>query len=222
MDLQNALNDEQQAQRYAQLRDKKKRTELFFTILWILTAIGDAIYLLLGLHSVGSVGLYLFSLFWIALVILQFLGLYHKNGSFIKIVPAAIAASYVCGIVGAAAEERINFALSVLPIAAVTGWGIWVQKQWDYLEAQAGFPHFRIDLNQMQQRAKSAERITKYVSVSEGVRSEASPNADGMQDLLDNSAQAAAAELSGYHDRSRHVSGVQNARQYTSGDMDEL
>ena len=72
------------------------------------------------------------------------------------------------------------------------------------------------------QKAKTAERVTKRAAIAEGVRSDAAPNAGDIQDLLDTGAQAAAAELSGYHDRSRHTVNVQSQKKYSSGDMDEI
>lgn len=220
--MSNLYTDEQQEQRYAHLRDKKKKTETMFAVFWILTALCDALCLMMAMNFTVGTGQYLVILFDIVLAVLQFLGLYLRIGRFTLSSFLPMAAGYICGLSAASHNGTLNFALSIIPIAAVTGWGLWLQKQWAFLKEQEGFPTFKIDRNQTQQRAKNAERITKLASIAEGARTEASPNAGEMKDLLDTGAQAAASELSGYHDRSRHVSGVQTAKQYTSGDMDEI
>lgn len=217
-----AYNEEEQARRYSILHDRKKKLETFYNILYIITFVSDLIFTKFGVSQTGGRGMYFLYIGLFGAMVLQFLGIYNKHFRFTLCSLLPLAAAYIIGMSDAVQSGMLQYVLSIIPAAAVTCWALWLQKQWEALSQEEGFPHFKIDLNRTNQKAKTAERVTKRAAIAEGVRSDAAPNAGDMQDLLDTGAQAAAAELTGYHERSRHVSGVQTQRTISSGDMDEI
>lgn len=219
----NGYSDEERDRRYAVMRDRKKQLETQYGILWIAVFLAHALMLYIGLdNSRGTTAFVIATSFLTASTVCQFCGLYRKERRETIIGAGAAAVSYVCGMFSVPSAVMLTYILSILPMAGVIAWTMRVHKKWEDLSEQEGFPLFKVSLNQTGQRAKTAEQITKRAAIAEGVRSDASPNAGDMQDLLDTGAQAAAAELTGYHDRSRHVSGVQSQRTISSGDMDEI
>lgn len=216
------FNDAERDRRYGVLREKKQRCELFYNIAWIATAVVDVLLIGGAANAGGGTASYIAVCFGIAMAVLHFLSLYLKRWRYTFFALIALAGTAACGLAGAASVNRVTFLLSAIPAVIVSVLTLWIHKQWDFLREQEGFPHFKAELNETNARAKKAESIIKVHAVAEGARAEAAPNAGDMQDLLDTGAQAAAAELSAYHDRSRHTVNVQTQKKYSSGDMDEI
>ena len=112
------------------------------------------------------------------------------------------------------------FTLSAIPILIIC----LTMRKWVSLSKEEGFPLFDISFDEREKRAAQMERITKHVAIETGKRRTAVPDAGEMSDLLDAAGDVpvATAELSGYHDRSRHGSIVESGRTVENGNMDEL
>ena len=112
------------------------------------------------------------------------------------------------------------FTLAFLPITVMA----LTMRTWVSLSKEEGFPLFDISFDERKKRAVQMERITKHVAIETGKRRTAAPDAGEMSDLLDTAGDTpvAAAELSGYHDRSRHGRITESGKAVEYGNMDDL
>lgn len=217
--MANLLTDEVRREQYAIHRAQRIRYEKTFNLCaWIL------LFLALG-ELVSTVLLTTFSATWgysgspligilvsAAALAAAFTGIYRRNR---VLIAAAIVVCALRQLLG------ISFLIPAIPLLAVS---LVTAQKWYQLSKHDGFPRFDIDYAERESRAEKQARITKHVAIETGKRQLAAPNAGEMSDLLDigGDVPVAAAELSGYHDRSRHGADITRGRAYSSGDMDEM
>ena len=217
--MANLLTGDVRREQYAIHRAQRIRYEKIFNLCaWIL------LFLAVG-ELVSTVLLSVFSATWgysgspllgapvsAAALALAFTGIYRRNR---LMIASAIVVSMLRMLFG------ISFLLFTVPLLAVT---LVMAQKWEQLSRHDGFPRFDIDYGERYSRAEKQARITKHVAIETGTRRLAAPNAGEMADLLDSSGDVpvATAELSGYHDRSRHGADITRGKTYSSGDMDEM
>ena len=153
-------------------------------------------------------------------------------------LPISLAV-YVTVLVGVHMRKRVplhiamclSFALMFMRLVSFSTVAIvpivlcWLSMQkWEELSMEEGFPQFDIGFDERAKRAAQMERITKHTAIENGQRRTAAPDADAMSDLLDEAGDIpiATAELTEYHDRSRHGRIEESGKAVEYGNMDEL
>ena len=212
--------DEVRRERYGVLRAQRikceKRFSLSGALLAFVTAadiIGSILFSTFGLiTTVGAEMLACLPLS-LAVYVLMFAGITKRS-----MMPLLIGA--LLSAVRVALCPASFFLPTFFPLLIA----ILTMRKWDALSKEEGFPKFDISFDEREKRAAQMERITKHAAIETGKRRTAAPDADAMSDLLDTEGDVpvATAELSGYHERSRHGRIVESGKAVEYGNMDDL
>lgn len=217
--MANLLTDEVRRERYAVCRARRIRCDKTFNLCVSMLAF------IVLLDIAASIAFSVAGKMWdvdnrmllglpfsLAIYIAELFGIYKRN-HFITLVVLLIT------------PIRVFFQLSVFAMAAIPFFiAELTMKKWEGLRKEDGFPKFDIDYAERESRAAKQAAITKHVAIETGKRRLAAQNADEMSDLLDEQGDipVASAELSGYHDRSRHGKIGEQSRTLLHGGMDDL
>ncbi|MBR5372992.1 MAG: hypothetical protein IK130_12360 [Oscillospiraceae bacterium] len=225
------LNDEVRREHYAVCREQRIKCEKLFSLCGgvmvglcaadIISSLYLAIWVTYDMtvknasHLVGGWNLSNFGclILSLAICVTVLLGVHARKTRTVLI-------GLILSPVRVVLEPLRFFTLAVIPIVVC----FLSMRKWDALSKEDGFPQFDISFDERKKRAAQMERITKHMAIETGKRRTAAPDAGEMSDLLDTAGDTpvAAAELSGYHDRSRHGQITESGRNVAFGDMDEL
>ena len=221
--MASCLTDDERERRYAELRKKKKISDILVAVP-ILTGIVIFILALLGLPLTFAdiaMGTSVLALFlnlcpMISAAAAAFSAFSRKA----RLILAALA-----GIVLLDLIVRSSLSLLLIPGLILALIGAHIHEK---LEQEEGFPLFRIPFSELEQRRQTAEKKTRIRAELAGTRRVADSEVHGsMGDLLDDAENVPVqiSALRGYHDRSEGAQGVFSAPAADVGEygkMDEL
>lgn len=222
--------DKAREERYFRLRRRRKRCEKISGIAFAVTVVVGltelAADLFSGLILAGLTGQEskevplpgILTLLPAAAMILAVVAVIRKNW--------LIAAADILFIIFLAMFGFLcKFYIGVLDIPPL-GAMVYVGRVWERLKEQEGFPRFRIDYEETQNRERLQAGFIEHRAVEEGVREEQEELDPGaaMEDLMDagKSKQQLGAKLQNYHNRYEGADAVIHAADKTTGVMNEL
>ena len=221
--MASCLTDDERERRYAELRKKKKCSDILVAIP-IMTGIVlfiAAVFSLPTTFADIATGTSVIALFlnlcpMISAAVAAFCAFSRSTKMILLAVPAVILIDLISGG---------SMSLLLVPglICALIGAYIFGK-----LEQEEGFPLFRIPFSELQERRQNAEKKTRFRAEQAGTRRVADSEVHGaMGDLLDEAEDVPVqiSALQGYFDRSEGAQGVFSAPAGEAGEygkMDEL
>ena len=213
------LDEKTRAEHYAQNRKKKKTLERGYDIIFWIFMIPIAFSVVPSLIG-GFIKLFaldfLLLLEGIGLAIMYGAGIFALYKHRMKITACVM-------LVVAIFSAFIKVSAECIPVILV--FVFLLDRQWEKLEQEEGFPLFDISYREQEEQPALATKRAKYQAVQLGARVAHVTNEGAMNDLLDDGKDApvVAGPLSGYHDKFRNsVLGYQPPKPYQTGVMDDI